>query len=136
MSPEPQVNEINKDELRKGLAELRSKLKIIDGELGQGKTPPKAVSAAEEAVSTVRSNIWALLAAQHSDDYQTYLGRIRVRRAAETCEEVLADLHADTLAPSATGIEVFHATLHELSAMLEKRAGPGSNTTPTELHDE
>lgn len=134
MSTETQVNEINKDELRKRLAELRSKLKIIDGELGHGKTPPEAVAEVEKAVSTVRSNIWALLAAQHSDDYQTYLGRIRVRRATETCEEVLADLHADTLAPSAPGIEVLHATLHELSTMLEKKAV--TTTAPPEVHDE
>jgi hypothetical protein len=134
MSALPEVNEINKDELRKRLAELRSKLDIIDGELGQGKTPPEAVAAVEQAVSTVRSNIWALLAAQHSEDYQQYLGRIRVRRATETCEEVLADLHADTVAPNAPGLEVFQATLHELSTLFERKAT--DTTVSPEVHDE
>ncbi len=101
---------------------MRSKLNIIDAEMDLGEAPDGAVRAVEKAVSTLRSNIWILLSAQHADDYQSYVGRIRVRRATELCEDILADLHAETLLPQTPGLRVFHATLHELSRMCKRQA--------------
>lgn len=106
---------MSNDELRRGLEELRSKLNIIEAEMAQGKPPGQAVRAVEQAVSEVRSNIWILLTAEHTDDYDSYVGKIRIRRATETCEDILADLHAETLPPQTVGFDIFHATLRELS---------------------
>ena len=88
---------MSNDELRRGLDLLRSKLNIIEAEMEQGKPPEQAVRAVEQAVSEVRANMWLLLTAEHADDYDSYLGKIRVRRAAEACEDILADLHAGTI---------------------------------------
>ena len=105
----------NDDLLRTSLDELRSKLDIIDAEMARGQPPAEALTAIEHAVSAVRRDIWALLTAQHPHDIQSYTGKIRIRRATEMCEEVLADLHAETLPLNTPGLEVFHATLRELS---------------------
>ena len=117
---------MSNDELRRGLEELRSKLNIVEAELAQGKPPEQAVQAVERAVSEARSNIWILLTAEHADDYDSYVGKIRVRRATEACEDILADLHAETLSPQTAGLDIFHATLRELS---EECARQTSGTT-------
>ena len=108
--------------LRQDLKDLRSKLDIIEAEMSRGEPQREVVRAIEEAVSTVRGNLWTLLSAQHTDDSQGFLGKIRVRRATELCEEVLADLHANTLAKTAPGRQVFHATLQELAATCRRHA--------------
>ena len=106
---------MSNDELRRCLAELRSKLDIIEAEMAQGQPPEQAVQAVEQAVSEVRTNIWNLLTAEHADDYESYVGKIRVRRATKVCEDILADLHTETLPSRTVGLAVFHATLRELS---------------------
>lgn len=115
---------MSNDELRRGLEELRSKLDIIEAEMDQGQPPEQAVRAVEQAVSEVRANIWLLLTAEHADDYDSYLGKIRVQRATQACEDILADLHAGTLPPQTVGLAVFHATLRELSDEYVRRARP------------
>ena len=122
MSTSARVLVTGNDHLRRDLQDLRSKLDIIDAEMSRGEPQRELVRAIEEAVSTVRGNLWTLLSAQHADDSQGFLGKIRVRRATELCEEVLADLHANTLAKTAPGRQVFHATLQELAAMCRRRA--------------
>ena len=125
---------MDNQELRRGLDELRSKLDIIEGEMALGEPPPEAVRDVERALSGVRTDLWTLLTAKHSDDYVGYLGMVRVRRATETCEDVLADLHAEALPTDMPGLEVFHATLRELSRMCKQTR---SQTLQLEgVHDE
>ncbi len=112
----------NDELLQTSLDGLRSKLDIIDAELARGQPPAEALTAVEQAVSAVRRDIWVLLTAQHADDIRGYTGKIRIRRATEMCEEVLADLHAETLPPNTPGLEVFHATLRELSKVWRENA--------------
>jgi hypothetical protein len=126
---------MNNEELRKGLDELRGKLAIIDTEMQQGQPPEEAVHAVEEAVSAARANVWTLLTARHSDDYEGYLTRTRIRRATEVCEDILADLHADTLSPHMVGLEVFRATLRELSDTYARMTGTAPHLG-TGGHDE
>ena len=117
---------MSNDDLRRGLEELRSKLNIIEAGMAQGKPPEQAVRAVEKAVSQVRSNIWILLTAEHADIYDSYAGKIRVRRATEACEDILVDLHAERIPPQTAGLDIFHATLRELS---EECARQTSGTT-------
>ncbi len=127
---------MSNDELRRGLEELRSKLNIIEAEMDQGQPPEQAVRAVEQAVSEVRSNIWILLTAEHADDYDRYVGKIRVRRATEACEDILADLHADTLPPQTVGLAVFHATLRELSEEFARQTSGLTIQGGESRHDE
>ncbi len=112
---------MHNDLLHTSLDELRSKLDIIDAEMARGQPPAEALRAIEQAVSAVRRDIWVLLTAQHAHDIQSYTNKIRVRRATEICEDVLADLHAETLPPNTPGFEVFYATLRELSRVWREK---------------
>lgn len=132
-NPEPQGPVLDNDALRKGLSDLRRRLELFDEELGQGQSTPDNIRAVERAVSAVRANLWELLAAQHSGDYRSYLGKTHVRRATETCEDILADLHAETILPTTPGLEVFHTALRHVSqrcrADRAKKAGQGDAST-------
>ncbi len=123
---EPQGPVLDNDALRKGLGELRSKLEVFDAELGQGQSTPENIRAVEQAVSAVRNNLWELLAAQHSGDYQSYLGKTHVRRATETCEDVLAELHAETVLPTTPGLDAFHAALRHVSEYCRQEKAKGA----------
>ncbi len=112
----------NDELLQTSLDGLRSKLDIIDAEMARGHPPAEALTAVEQAVSAVRRDIWVLLTAQHAHDIQSYTSKIRVRRAREMCEDVLADLHAETLPPNTPGLEVFRATLRNLSKVWRENA--------------
>jgi hypothetical protein len=114
-NPESRGPALDNEALRKGLGDLRSRLELFDEELGQGQSTPENIRAVEHAVSAVRANLWELLAAQHSGDYESYLGKTHVRRATETCEDILAELHAETILPSTPGFEVFLAALRHVS---------------------
>ena len=112
----------NEELLQTSLDGWRSKLAIIDAEMAPGHPPAEVLRAIEQAVSAVRRDIWVLLTARHAHDIQSYTSKIRIRRATQMCEEVLADLHAETLPPNTPGLEVFHATLRELSKRWRENA--------------
>ena len=110
---------MSNEELGKCIRQLRSALNIIDADIALGEPPAEAVQALVRAVDNVRTSVWAVLSAEHSGDYQSFLSRIRVHRATETCDEILADLYAEALPPNILGLELFHATLRELSRMFK-----------------
>lgn len=105
----------NRAELRKSLDELRGALGALEPDLASDDPPQAAVQDLERAVTGIRSSVWELLKAEHADDYAGYLGKIRLRRAIEICEDVLSDLYADTLAPNTPRLRAFQATLQEFS---------------------
>lgn len=106
------------DELRTEIDQLRNTLKAAGASLTTGDPSPEALHDLGLAVDNARKSLWAVLTAAHAGEYGAFLGRIRVRRATETCEDVLADLYAETLAPNTPGLEVFRATLRELVGLL------------------
>lgn len=105
----------NRAELRKSLDELRGALGALEPDLASDDPPQAAVQDLERAVTGIRSSVWEFLKAEHADDYAGYLGKIRLRRAIEICEDVLSDLYADTLAPNTPRLRAFQATLQEFS---------------------
>jgi hypothetical protein len=113
---------MSSDELRKTIEELKSALGIIEEGMALEKPPEEGLRDLGLAVDNVRKSVWATLSAEYADDYPSFLAKIRVRRANEICQDVLSDLYAETFAPNTSGLEVFRATLRELS-----RAGRGEN---------
>ncbi len=106
---------MDRDELQRGLNKLRGVLNVVETEVEAAEPSEEAVRALGEAVDGVRNNVWAALTAEHADDYDQYLAKVRVRRAREICDDVLADLCAETISSNTPGLEVFGATLRELS---------------------
>ncbi len=105
----------NRAELRSALSELRGALSVIDPDLAMDEAPRAAVEDLEKAVSGIRGSVWELLKTKHADDYDSYLGKMQLRRATEICEDVLSDLYANTMTSNTPGLHGFHSTLKELS---------------------
>lgn len=103
------------DDLRNRIHALRNALSVVEMEYADGEAPTEGLLDLSTAVDNVRKSVWAILTAEHAEDYNAFLAKIRVRRATETCQDVLSDLYADTLTPNTPGLEVFQATLKELS---------------------
>ncbi len=104
-------------ELREGLAEVRAALDALDQRGGSAHQAVEELRILGLAVDNLRNNLWAVLTARYTKDYEGFLARIRVRRASETCEDVLADLYADTITPNMSGLDVYQATLREIDAI-------------------
>jgi hypothetical protein len=113
---------MSSDELRETIEELRNAIGIIEQGMESDEPPEEGMRDLGLAVDNVRKSVWATLSAEYSDDYPSFLAKMRVRRANEICQDVLSDLYAETFAPNTAGLEVFQATLKELS-----RAGRGEN---------
>ncbi len=105
------------EKLRTEINQLRSALKAVDAGVATADPSPEALQDLGLAVDNLRKSLWAGLTSEYSHDYGAFLGRLRVRRATETCEAVLADLYAETLPPNTAGLEVFSATLGELAEL-------------------
>ncbi len=120
---------MDSDELLRGLNKLRWVLDVVETEVAEAEPSEEAVRALGEAVSGVRNNVWEVLIAEHADDYDQYLAKVRVRRARETCDDVLADLYAETISRNMPGLEVFGATLRELSRHCAAAEAAGRSTS-------
>lgn len=110
------------EELRKTIQGLRSALSGIEDTTSLEELPEEGLRDLGLAVDNVRKSVWSTLSAEYADDFPGFLAKIRVRRANEICQDVLSDLYAETLPPNTSGLELFGATLRELS-----RACKGEN---------
>ena len=103
------------------IAELRSALAALGAQLTRGLTPHENLRDLQNAVDGLRSSLWIVMQ-QHYDDEPALLSMMRVRRATETCAEVLTDVEAGTVTTETNGFAVFHATLRELAELLASRS--------------
>jgi hypothetical protein len=92
-------------------------LEVLDARADAGEHPAEGVRDLGLAVDDLRRSVWAVLTTKHSGSYADFLARIRVRRATECCEEMLAELHAETVTRNTPGLPVFQATLKELAKL-------------------
>ena len=106
--------EMSREALQNHIAKLRDALKMLPSDEAS-ELPREGLTDLGFAVDSVRKSVWGVLIAEHTGDYYDFLGKIRVRRATETCREVMADLQNHTISPTTPGFQVFHATLRELA---------------------
>jgi hypothetical protein len=106
---------VSDQDLKKYIEELRDVLAVAESFLALDQMPPERVKDLGLAVDNLRTSVWVALRARHAGEQDELLARMRVRRAIDTCEEVLADLFTETLTSATPGFFVFHATLQELS---------------------
>ncbi len=104
----------SQEELREQMDRVRSILNILQADASAGQHPAEGARDLGKAVDDLRRTVWAVLTARHSGDYDSYLARIRVRRATESCEEVLAELYAGTLTPDTPGLFTLYAAISEI----------------------
>ena len=106
--------QMSREELQNHIDKLREALKMLPADEAS-ELPREGLTDLGFAVDSVRKSVWGVLIAEHTGDYYDFLGKIRVRRATETCRDVMADLQNHAVTPTTPGFEVFHATLRELA---------------------
>ena len=85
------------------LGEVRSAIRAMAQRLEQAPDlPQEGVADLKTAVDDIRIRLWGVLMAGDSADYQGFVGRFRMKRAAECCRGIEEDvtagrLHADSL---------------------------------------
>ena len=105
--------------LQSQVDKLRAVLTVMDTNLALGIAPSEGMRDIQQAIDGLRANTWVMLKAWHRTQEQAFVSRMRVRRARETCDEVLADLCAGALTADTPGYSVFRATAHELAQALD-----------------
>ncbi len=108
-------------EVRRNVKEVEEALAMLQARKPPANTMSEAVRYLGLEVDNLRQSVWAVLKAQNAGDLAGFIGRVRIRRANELCQDVLADLYADTVPPNMPGIRVFTATLEELAEVLKLR---------------
>ncbi|MDH3457397.1 MAG: hypothetical protein OER90_11210 [Gemmatimonadota bacterium] len=103
------------EDLKAGIEELRRALDAADAGLSTDEASKEGVRDLSLAVNSLRGGVWEFLKATAAGDFQSLLSRMRVRRAIESCEDVLSEIYAETLSKNAPGLELFRVTLRELS---------------------
>lgn len=109
-------------ELRNHIEKLRAVLTVMDTNLALGLEPTEGMRDLQKAIDGLRANVWVMLKAWHRTQEEVFVTNMRVRRARETCQEVLDDLNANAVAVDTPGYPVFRATARELARVLEVEA--------------
>jgi hypothetical protein len=107
-------------ELQQGIEQVRNAIAALDIDAGQAGS--EGARDLGIALDNLRRTFWAVLTTKHSGDFDNFLARIRLRRATEICEGVLADLYAGAVTSDSPGLFYFHAALTDVSRQLEEIA--------------
>jgi hypothetical protein len=108
------------NELRDQVDKLRALLIVADANPALELDPSEGLRDLQVTIDRLRAHLWMLLKTQDESAEQAFVVRMRVRRARETCEGILADLDEGTVTAGTPGLPVLHATLRELSRALEE----------------
>jgi hypothetical protein len=76
---------------------IRATVQAIEDKLRHGSVPEEGLDDFKAAIDDARLRLWAVISAVGSRDPEALLLRFRLRRAAEICRSVIADLDAGTL---------------------------------------
>ncbi len=104
-----------KEELEVSVAQLRRALDTV-GKSGSNGDVPEDVGL---AVDDLRRSLWGALTTTFAADAEEYLVEMRIRRAGEMLQDLLADLYTGTLSIRAPGTDELRTTTAELRAALE-----------------
>lgn len=72
-------------------------MQSIEAKLRRGDLPEEGLEDLKAAIDDARLRLWAMISAAGSGEPEAVLLRFRLRRAAEICRRVIADLDAGTL---------------------------------------
>lgn len=83
--------------LQNPIATMRATVQAIESKLRHGDLPEEGLDDLKHAIDDTRLRLWAVITAASSSEPEGVLLRFRLRRAAEICRSVVADLDGDTL---------------------------------------
>lgn len=76
---------------------IRATVQSIETKLSRGDLPQAGLADLKAAIDDSRLRLWAVISAAGSGEPEAVLLRFRLRRAAEVCRSVVADLDGGTL---------------------------------------
>jgi len=96
------------------LGELRSQILSMAERLkSQEELPQEGVAELKGAVDDLRIRLWGMLMAGDVTEYHDFVGRFRMRRAAECCRGIDQDVAAGALKrDTLEGAQLQHAARH------------------------
>ena len=88
--------------------------------------PHEAIADLKGAVDDLRIRLWGVLMAADSDQYHDFVGRFRMRRAAECCRGIDQDVAAGVLqCDNLEGTQLQHAARHLVTQLDARHPLPG-----------
>lgn len=109
------------EEIREQIAAVRRAMEEIEASGADAGGDSEGVRLLRRAVDDVRRSVWAVLSAEHEGNLAAYLGEVRLARARVYCEDLLADLYAETLSPGAPGLGDFVGALRAVAKTCGER---------------
>ncbi len=105
------------------LKELTQSLGDIEGRLLWDDLPVAALEEFKVTIDTVRTSLLAFLTASSPADYNSSLQTLRLRRAAQVCQNVFAGVIDGTISGAASGFTKLQSTVDETLAKVEDLIG-------------
>ena len=109
--------------LRKAVGDLKQAMRDIESIIAQPDPPDKELEGFKMTLDSVRMDALALVAAAYSGDYDEYIRKFRLRRAAQVCQNVLFGLEDGTVNERTPGVTVFQSTIRETLDRLDQLEG-------------
>ncbi len=103
------------EELRTSISRLRRALETTQTSDAENEVPHDVGLAVDD----LRRSLWGALTTTFAADAEEYLVTMRVRRASETLQDVLAELYTGALSIRAPGTEELRVLTSELRTSLE-----------------
>lgn len=84
--------------------------------------PQEGVADLKHAVDDIRIRLWGVLMAGDSTDYQGFVGRFRMKRAAECCRGIEEDVTAGKIQADSLESKMLFAAARQLANRLDPGA--------------
>jgi hypothetical protein len=105
--------------LSQQVATIRNMLDNLDAQLSKASAPPEGLEDLKSTVDNLRTNVWAILSASKSTNYQSLVERFRLRRAIEVTRGLVSDIETG----KTTALQPEHVELQILTQQLVERIG-------------
>jgi hypothetical protein len=112
------------------LGEVRTAILTMAQRLAQAPdVPEEGVADLKNAVDDIRIRLWGVLMAGDSSDYQGFVGRFRMRRAAECCRGITEDVTAGKIQADSLESKMLLAAARQLANRLDPVMAAGRTST-------
>ncbi len=107
-------------ELRAVVVALRTALDEIESQLVDSSLSEPGLEDFKSTIDDVRTSVLAILTAKDFSEWHNSLRKFRLRRGAQICQNVLAGLVDGTITADTPAFEIFHTTLDEALARVDR----------------
>lgn len=107
------------DEVRTAIVALTRRLEEVRD------LPQEGIADLKDAVDDIRMRLWGILMASDTSDYQSFVARFRMRRAAECLRGLVGDVSVGRIPRDSIEATMLHSAASQIATYLD----PTSITT-------